>query len=32
MVAEVHFRWLGANGFHIKEKNKRFTAAGSRSR
>ena len=31
MVAEVHFRWLGANGFHVKEKNKRFTAAGALS-
>ena len=29
MVAEVHFRQPGANGFHVKGKNKRFTAAGS---
>ena len=26
----VHFRLLGANGFHIKAKKKRFTVARSR--
>ena len=32
-VGEVHFRLLGANGFHIKNmKNERFAAAGSRCR
>ena len=28
----VHFRLLGTNGFDIKAKNERLTAAGSRSR
>ena len=28
----MHFRLLGTNGFHAKEKNKRFIAAGSRCR
>ena len=31
-VCEVHFRLLGTNGFNIKAKNERFTAAGSRCR
>ena len=26
---EVHFRLLGANGYHVKAKIERFTAAGS---
>ena len=29
-IGEVHFRLLGTNGFHVKAKNERFTAAGSR--
>ena len=28
----VHFRLLGTNGFHVKAKKERFTAASSRSR
>ena len=28
-IGGVHFRLLGANGFHLKAKNERFTAAGS---
>ena len=31
-IGELHFRVLGTNGFHIKAKNERFTAAGSRCR
>ena len=31
-IGEVHFRLLGTNGFHVKAKNGRFTAAGSRCR
>ena len=31
-IGEVHFRLLGANGFHVKAKNGRFTAAASCSR
>ena len=31
-IGEVYFRLLGTNGFHVKAKNKRFTAAGSRFR
>ena len=31
-IAEVHFRLLGTNGFHVKGKNERFTAASSRGR
>ena len=31
-IGEVHFRLLGANGFDIKAKNGRFTAAASCSR
>ena len=27
-IGEVHFRFLGTNGFHVKAKNARFTAAG----
>ena len=26
-IDEVHFRLLGTNGFHVKAKNERFTAA-----
>ena len=29
---EVYFRLLGMNGFHLKAKNERFTAASSRCR
>ena len=29
-IGEVHFRLLGTNGFHVKAKNGRFAAAGSR--
>ena len=28
----MHFRLLGTNGFHVKAKNERFTAPGSRCR
>ena len=28
-IGEVHFRLLGTNGFHVKAKNERFTAASS---
>ena len=31
-ISEVHFRLLGIIGFHVKAKNERFTAAGSRCR
>ena len=31
-IGEVHFRLLGTNGFHVKAKNERFTAASSRCR
>ena len=31
-IAELHFRLLGTNGFHVKAKNERFTAASSRCR
>ena len=31
-IGEVHFRLLGANGFHVKAKNGRLTAAASCSR
>ena len=31
-IGEVHFRLLGTNGFHVKAKNGRFTAPGSRRR
>ena len=31
-IDEVHFRLLGTNGFHVKAKNGRFSAAGSRCR
>ena len=29
---EMYLRLLGTNGFHVKAKNERFTAAGSRCR
>ena len=29
-IGEVHFRLLDTNGFHVKAKNERFTAASSR--
>ena len=28
-IGGVHFRLLGMNGFHVKAKNERFTAASS---
>ena len=31
-IGGVHFRLLGTNGFHVKAKNERFTAASSRCR
>ena len=31
-IGKVHFRLLGTSGFHVKEKNERFTAAVSRCR
>ena len=31
-IGEVYFRFLGTNGFHVKEESERFTAAGSRCR
>ena len=31
-IGEVHFRFLGTNGFHVKAKNGRFIAAGLRWR
>ena len=31
-MGELHFRLLGTNGVHVKAKNERFTAAGSRCR
>ena len=31
-IGGVHFRFLGTNGFHVKAKNERFTAASSRCR
>ena len=31
-IGEVYFRWIGTNGFHVKEENERFTAAVSRCR
>ena len=31
-IGQVHFRSHGTNGFHVKAKNGRFTAAGSRCR
>ena len=31
-IGKMHFRLLGMNGFHVKEKNERFTAAGSHCR
>ena len=29
-IGEAHFPLLGTNGFHVKAKNERSTAAGSR--
>ena len=29
-IGELHFRLLGTNGFHVKAKSERFTAASSR--
>ena len=29
-IGEVNFRFFGTNGFHLKAKNERFTAAGLR--
>ena len=31
-IGEVHFRFLGTNGYHVKAKNHRFTAASWRCR
>ena len=31
-IGELHFRLLGTNGFHVKAKSERFTAARSRCR
>ena len=31
-IGGAHFRLLGTNGFHVKAKNERFTAANSRCR
>ena len=31
-LGEVHFRLLGTNGVHVKTKNERSTAEGSRCR
>ena len=31
-VGEVHFRFLGTNGYHVKAKNDRFNATSSRCR
>ena len=31
-ISGVHFRVLGTNGFHVKAKNERCTAASSRCR
>ena len=31
-IGGVHFRLLGTDGFHVKAKNERFTAASSRCR
>ena len=31
-IGELHCRLLGTNGVHVKAKNERFTAAGSRCR
>ena len=31
-IGEAHFRLLGTNGFRVKAKNERFTAASSRCR
>ena len=29
-IGEAHFHFLGTNGYHVKAKNERFTAASSR--
>ena len=31
-IGEVHFRLLGTNGFHVKAKSERLTAAASQCR
>ena len=31
-IGKVNFRLLATNGFHLKAKNERFSAAGSRCR
>ena len=31
-IGEMHFRLLGTNGFQVKAKSERFTAASSRCR
>ena len=31
-IGELHFRSLGTNGFHVKAKRERYTAASSRCR
>ena len=31
-IGELHFPWLGTNGFHVKAKSERFTAATPRCR
>ena len=31
-IGELHFRLLGTNGFHVKAKSERFTAATPRCR
>ena len=31
-IGELHFPWLGTNGFHVKAKSERFTSAGFRCR
>ena len=31
-IGGVHFRLVGTNGFHVKAKSERFTAASSRCR
>ena len=31
-IGEAHFRFLGTSGYHVKAKNERFSAAGSRCR
>ena len=31
-IGELHFPWLGTNGFHVKAKSERFTSASFRCR